>query len=81
MKKIKKNLFGIGLALAMIMGIVFGFMPKNVNAEAIFGGGKIPCWSSYSAGNPGDGFVLCSTCSDHAGVPTGGSGKCKPNHY
>jgi len=30
MKKIKENLFGIGLALAMIMGIGFGFLPQQV---------------------------------------------------
>jgi hypothetical protein len=78
MKKIKKNLFGIGLALAMIMGIGFSFVPQDVNAEAIFGGGKIPCWSSYDTGS--GGFVFCATCADHDGTPTGGSGKCKPNH-
>ena len=33
MKKIKKSIFGIGLALAMIMGIGVGFSPQKVNAE------------------------------------------------
>ncbi len=34
MKKIKKNILGIGLGLAMILGVGLGFVAQNVNAES-----------------------------------------------
>ncbi len=79
MKKIKKNIFGIGLALAMILGVVFSFVPQSAEA-GIFGGNKIACWS---AGIPHDGYqyINCSNCDvliynhEHDGPQS----KCKPS--
>ena len=63
MKKIKKNLFGIGLALAMIMGVVFGFMPKNVNAEQGGGGDKIYCYSNLGSPPRLTKVIGCADCT------------------
>ncbi len=79
MKRIKKSLFGIGLGLAMIMGIGFGLMPDRAYSEEP--GGKITCWSAGNTStNYNDFFCKCSTCTDiHYSIPSGGKGKCKPN--
>jgi hypothetical protein len=61
MKKIKKNLFGIGLALAMIMGVVFSFVPKNVNAEQ--GGDKIYCYSNLGSPPRLTKVIGCADCT------------------
>jgi hypothetical protein len=78
MKKIKKNLFGIGLALAMIMGVVFSFVPQQVKAEQ--GGGDDFVWA-YSAMHAQPNsimyFKLLSCCNltyDAAG--DGNQSKC-----
>jgi hypothetical protein len=61
MKKIKKNLFGIGLALAMIMGIGFSFIPQSVNAEP--GQGEGCRWDGYKTIKPNENGVWAMLCN------------------
>ncbi len=53
MKKIKKNIFGIGLGLAIILGVGLSFAPISVFAEGGGGNGctgnQIPCYSASIA--------------------------------
>jgi len=79
MKKIKKNIFGIGLGLAMVLGVGLGFVPQNVNA-GIFGGNKVACWSA-GIPNAGYQYINCTNCDvliyDHE--HDGPQSKCKPS--
>jgi len=62
MKKIKKNIFGIGLALAMIMGVGFGLVPQSVSAEGVgSGGNQILCYSASIECEKCD-YIDCLTC-------------------
>ena len=65
MKKIKKNLFGIGLALAMIMGIGFSFVPKSVNAEEPEEWYEVIWHFEYSASN--NTWYYVTECTDTPG--------------
>lgn len=77
MKSSKKSFLLIGLALSMILGIAFSFVPKKANAD-IFGGRKVTCWSAgHHTGC--DTYITCSNCTDKDGYQhTGPSSKCKP---
>jgi hypothetical protein len=78
MKKIKKNIFGIGLALAMIMGIGFSFVPQKSFAEQ--GGGNTSWWchSAYTWKMAGH-LWYCrgnGTCQDVTGSGYGNQAVC-----
>ena len=83
MKTLKKNLFTIGLAFSMVLGVAFSFAPQDSAAQNSIsvgvqkisqGGDKITCWSA--GGGWFEGFVECSTCTRTSGKPSGGKGLC-----
>lgn len=80
MKKVKKNLFTLGLAFSMALGLVFSFTTERADAfqlsEIGFGEDKIPCWSAGNAAYIHLRYVECAACVSIQGKPTGGRTKC-----
>lgn len=71
MKKIKKNVFGIGLVAAMALGTVFSFAPQNAEA-AVCPTGNSQVKSSWWGPSNDTYFTMCN-CSTKKGYEASGS--------
>ena len=66
MKKVKKNLFSIGLAFSMILGVAFSFVPQEVEARDF--GGLPRCFHSVSGSTGIVNFCSGSVCVERTGA-------------
>lgn len=81
MKRIKKNLFSVGLAFSMILGLMLSVSVEKANAYQVLTGDEVlnDTYSCFTAGISHYftyRYVDCSNCAVVTGKPVGPKKSC-----